>query len=194
MVYDVHYVNRVTACLRIFMKKMFIPMLVLLVVFTGCLGLEKEIIIPLATIQQMTEKKFPLEKKFEKKPLAATIKFFSPNVFFQDNSIGISAQYTGSLLLRKINGNISFKCKPVYKPGKTSFYLSDFEIVQLTMNNETISENDKAMAIISLIVKDIFEDYPIYKLKQDDYKQNLARLILKNITVRDNDLVLLISF
>ncbi len=85
-------------------------------------------------------------------------------------------------------------CKPVYKPGKTSFYLSDFEIVQLTMNNETISENDKAMGIISLVVKNIFEDYPIYKLKQDDYKQNLARLILKSITVRDNDLVLWISF
>ena len=171
------------------MKKLLIPLILLLMVFTGCKGVEKEISIPESTIQKMIEKRFPIEKH----SFATNIRLFSPKVFFQDNNIGLSLQYSASLLKDEIGGNMSFKCKPVYKPESAAFYLSDFVMTEITVNNETRLEKDKLMGLISSIMNNIFKDHPLYKLNPDDYKQSLAKMVLKNVTVRGNDLVLLLS-
>jgi len=171
------------------MKKLLIPIIMFLMVFTGCKYFETKISIPASTIQKMIEKRFPIEKR----SFATNIRLFSPKVFFQDNNIGLSLQYSASLLKDEIDGNMSFKCKPVYKPESAAFYLSDFVMTEITMNNETRLEKDKLMGLISSIMNSIFKDHPLYKLNQDDYKQNLAKMVLKNVTVRGNDLVLLLS-
>jgi hypothetical protein len=171
------------------MNKLLIPIIMFLMVFTGCKEFEKEILIPASTIQQMIDKKFPIEKR----SFATNIRLSSPKVFFQDNNIGLSLQYSASVLKDEIDGNMSFTCKPVYKPESADFYLNDFVMTEITWNNESRLENDKLMGLISSIMNSIFKDHPLYKLNQDDYKQNLAKMVLKNVTVRGNNLVLLLS-
>jgi hypothetical protein len=61
------------------------------------------------------------------------------------------------------------------------------------MNNKSRLEKDDLMGLISSIMNSVFKDHPLYKLNQDDYKQNLAKMVLKSVTVRGNDLVLLLS-
>jgi len=173
------------------MKKLFIPVLLLLMVFPGCKGLEKEIIISKSTIQKMVEKKFPIEKS----SLVANIKLSSPSVFFQGNCIGLTMQYSAFLLISEVGGNVSFQCRPVYKPENATFYMSDFVLTDITMNSvNSFIGKDKLMGIISGIVNSYFKDYPLYRLNPDDYKQNLAKTMLKDVSVRGDNLILLLSF
>jgi hypothetical protein len=165
-------------------------MTVLLFVFFGCKGIDKEVIISKSTIQKMIEKKFPIERE---SPLAQ-IKLFSPQVFFDNDSIGINIQFSVVLLVKNLDGSVSFKCKPVYRPENTSFYMSNFELTYITMNNvNSFTGKDRLMGIISTIVNSLFIDIPIYRLNPSDYKQNLGKMLLKDVSVRGDSLVLLLS-
>ena len=164
-------------------------MMVTLVLF-GCKAVEKEISISRSTIQKMTERKFPIEKD----STIAKIKLFSPQIYFQDNSIGMTMQYSAILYIKEIGGTVSFKCKPVYRPENTSFYMSDFELTDITMNNvSSFIGKDQMMSLISMAINGLFNNTPLYQLNPNDYKQNMAKMLLKSVSVKGDNLVLLLS-
>ena len=161
----------------------------MMMAFLGC-QIENEISIPRSTIQKMTEKKFPIEKDSR----LADVKLFSPQVFFKDNSIGMTMQYSAILYIKEIGGTVSFKCKPVYRPENTSFYMSDFELINITMNNvSSFIGKDQLMSLISMAVNSLFNNTPLYQLNPNDYKQNMAKMLLRGVNVKGDNLVLLLS-
>ncbi|HQP29916.1 MAG TPA: DUF1439 domain-containing protein [Deltaproteobacteria bacterium] len=172
------------------MKKLWIALVMLMLLLAGCKDVHKEVTISQATIQKMVEKKFPIEKQAS----PAKIKLFAPKVFFQGNSMGLDLQYRASVLFGEIGGSIAFTCKPVYRPETACFYMSDFVMTRFTVNNVVSLENDTITGLISTIMNSAFKDHPLYKLNQDDYKQNLAQMMLKQVSVRGDDLVLLMAF
>jgi hypothetical protein len=153
--------------------------------------MEKEIVISKSAIQKMAEKNFPFEMNFQ----LANIRLFSPQVFFSGDSIGMSLQYSAFLLVSEVWGNVSFTCRPYYKPENTSFYMADFKLTDITLNNiSSFIGKDKLMELISIIINGLFKDTPLYKLNPDDYKQNIAKMMLKGVSVKGDNLVLLMSF
>lgn len=172
------------------MKKLLLIIVMVLLAFLGCKGVEREVSISKADIQKMADMKFPIEKN----AALVNIRLYSPLVFFKDDSIGLAMQYSANLLLTGISGSVSFKCKPVYKPENTSFYMSNFELIDITMDNAgNFIDKDKLMGFISMIINDLFSNTPLYTLKPEDYKQNMARMVLKSVSVRDENLVLTLS-
>lgn len=171
------------------MKKMICAAIIAMLALLGCQA-EKEITIPRSTIQKMTEKKFPIEKDSK----LADIRLFSPQVFFINDSIGMTMKYSATLLIKEVGGTVSFKCKPVYRPENTSFYMSDFKLTNITMNNlNSFIGKDQLMSLTSMIVNGLFNDTPLYQLNPNDYKQNLAKMLLKGVSVKGDNLVLLLS-
>lgn len=164
--------------------------MITMIAFFGCNPMEKEVSISKSTIQKMTEKKFPIEKE----STYAKIRLASPQVYFSGDSIGMKMQYTATILIKQLTGTVSFKCKPVYKPENTSFFMSNFELTDFTVNgvNNFIGK-DKLMQLISMAVNGMFNDTPLYQLNPNDYKQNLAKMLLKSVTVKGDNLVLLLS-
>jgi hypothetical protein len=172
------------------MKKIVLIIVMVLLVFLGCKGVEREVSISKADIQKMADMKFPIEKN----AALVNIRLYSPRVFFKDDSIGLAMQYSATLLLTGISGSVSFKCKPVYKPENTSFYISNFELTDITMDNAgSFIDKDKLMGFISMIVNGLFSDTPLYTLKPVDYRQNMAKMVLKSVGVRGENLVLTLS-
>jgi hypothetical protein len=171
------------------MKKIICAAIIMMLAFLGCQA-EKEITIPRSTIQKMTEKKFPIEKDSR----LADIRLFSPQVFFMNDSIGMTMKYSATLLIKEVGGTVSFKCKPVYRPENTSFYMSDFELTNITMNSiNTFIGKEQLMSLTSMIVNGLFGDTPLYQLNPNDYKQNMAKMLLKGVSVKGDSLVLLLS-
>lgn len=60
------------------MKKLLIPVILLMMFCAGCRDVEKEVTIPPANIQKMVEKKSPIEKRAS----PANIRLSAPKVFF----------------------------------------------------------------------------------------------------------------
>ena len=173
------------------MKKIILIIILGLFVFSGCKCIEKEIIISKSNLQKMIEKNFPIEKGSS----LAKIKLFSPQVFFIDNSIGLNMQYSVALLIKEAEGTVSLKCKPVYKPENTSFYMSNFELTDITINNTgSFVDKDKIMGFISAIVNILFSDTPLYRLNPNNYNQNVAKMLLKSVSIKGDNLVLTLSF
>jgi hypothetical protein len=173
------------------MKKVMLMIILALFVFSGCKGIEKEVIISKSTIEKIIEKNFPIENGSS----LAKIKLFSPQVFFIDNSIGLNMQYSVALLIKEAEGTVSLKCRPVYKPENTSFYMINFELTDITMNNvDSFVDKDRIMELISTIVNILFSDTPLYQLNPNDYNQNLAKMLLKSVSIQGDNLVLLLSF
>ncbi len=171
------------------MKKIICAAIITMLALLGCQA-EKEITIPRSTIQKMTEKKFPIEKDSR----LANIRLFSPQVFFMNDSIAMTMKYSASLLISEVGGTVSFKCKPVYRPENTSFYMSGFELTNITMNNiSSFIGKDQLMSLISMIVNGLFGDTPLYQLNPYDYKQNMAKMLLKSVRVKGDNLVLQLS-
>ncbi|HEY9162672.1 MAG TPA: DUF1439 domain-containing protein [Desulfomonilia bacterium] len=172
------------------MKKMIYAAIIIMLAILGCRA-EKEVTIPRSTIQKMVEKKFPIEKD----SMIANIRLFAPQVFFVNDSIGIKMKYSAALLIKEVGGTVSFKCKPVYRPENTSFYMSNFELTDITMNNvNSFIGKDQLMSLTSMIVNGLFSDTPLYQLNPNDYKQNMAKMLLKGISVKGDSLVFLVSF
>jgi hypothetical protein len=172
------------------MKKYLLSAIVAILVFTGCEPMEKEIRISKSTIQKITENYFPIEKSYT----LATVKLSSPQVFFVNDSIGLNIQYSAYLLVKEVGGTVSFTCRPVYKPENTSFYMADFKLTNITLNSvDSFIGKDKLMELISAIVNTLFKDKPLYQLNPGDYKQNIAKMLLKSVGVSGDNLVLLLS-
>lgn len=171
------------------MKKMICAAIITMLAFLGC-QTEKEITISKSTIQKMTEKKFPIEKDSR----LANIRLFSPQVFFINDCTGMTMQYSATLFIKEVGGTVSFKCKPVYRPENTSFYMNNFELTNITMNNvNSFIGKDQLMSLTSMIINGLFKDTPLYQLNPNDYKQNLAKMLLKGVSVNGDSLVLLLS-
>lgn len=155
--------------------------------FGGCGVFKKEVVIPKATIQDMLDKKFPIEKT----TLLVKVKMSEPKVYFKSGNIGIIIKYWADALGKEMDGIVDVNTRVRY--DNRSFYLSNVETPMISMNDKEIDQDGKVTKAILSILRNYLENYPVYKLKQSDVKQNLAKLLLKDITVEDESLKVLIG-
>ena len=171
------------------MKRAALFIVITIFFLGGCGGFEKEVLIPRETIQKMVDKKFP----YRKDALIAKIGLDTPLVYFKDEDIGLRLNYSANLLDRKISGDIDFRGRIYYEPEKGAFYLKYFEIAEIKVEESDFSDKDKIKPILSEILNSYLENYPVYKLDQKDFKQNIAKLLLKSVSVKGDNLSLLLS-
>lgn len=148
----------------------------------NCEKFQKDIFIPRVAIQETLTKKFP----YEKNVVVARTTLKDPEIYFQDSSLGIRLNYWANFLEKEINGKIDLNGSIKYHKGK--FYLTNLDIVEFSMEEKSFSSGGKLSAIVSSVIKNYIDGFPIYTLKQSDFKQNLAKMLLKNITVQGDSL------
>ena len=170
------------------MKKVITIAVCMLFAFSGC-AFRKEIVIPRAKIQESVSKKFPYDKDVG----IARFTVQTPEVYFKGKNIGLRAVYFGNLLKKEIRGSVDVNGNVVYKPETGAFYLHDFIISDLTVNEKDLLEKVKVQKIIDKIISNYLDGFFLYRLNPNDYKQNLARLYVKDIFVRNDDLVIVLG-
>jgi hypothetical protein len=171
------------------MKKAIIIATCMLSAFSGC-AFRKEIVIPRAKIQESVSKKFPYDKDVG----IARFTMEAPEVYFKGKNIGLKAVYCTHLLEKETRGSVDVNGKIIYKPETGAFYLHDFVISDITVNEEDLLEKVKVQKIIDKIISNYLDGFRIYRLNPHDHKQNLVRLYVKDIFVRNDDLVVVLGY
>ena len=171
------------------MKKVIVIAVCLVFAFSGC-ALRKEIVIPRAKLQESVAKKFPYEKDVG----IARFTIETPEVYFKGKSIGLKAVYSANLLEKEIRGSVDVNGHVIYKPETGTFYLHDFVVSDITVNEKDLLEKVKVQKIIDKIISSYLDGFRIYRLNPRDHKQNLARLYVKDILVRNDDLVVVLGY
>ena len=157
-------------------------------VFSGC-AFRKELVIPRAKLQESVSKKFPYDKDVG----IARLTVQSPEVYFKGKNIGLKAVYYGNLLEKDIEGSVDLNGSIVYTPETGTFYLHDLVLSDVTVNEANLLEKVSLQRIIDEIIRTYLDGFPIYRLDPHDYKQNLARLLVKDVFIRDDDLVIVLG-
>lgn len=168
------------------MKKVLMLLLVAFL-FAGCGKFKKIINIPQSTIQDALDEKFPVDKNV----VVARITLSSPEVYLKDPCIGMKMMYVGNLMEKEVQGDLDVNGHLVYRKG--AFYLDDFKIVNFTVNEKEFSSEGKLKKIVMKILKNYMDGYPVYRLKQSDFKQSLAKLLLKDVVIFNDELVVTIG-
>lgn len=170
------------------MKKVIIISVCMIFAFSSC-AFQKEIIIPRAKIQELVSKKFP----YDRNVLIARLSVQAPEVYFKEKRIGVKLSYYGNFLGEEIKGSADFNGNIIYKSQTGAFYLSDFIISDIAFNEHNFSGKDKLQKLIDSIISNYLNDFPIYRLNRDDFKQNLARLLIKDVFVRNDDVIIVLG-
>lgn len=166
-------------------KSLFLLSVIVTLFVSGCGNFHKTITIPKATIQGLIDKKFPVERNL----IIARLKLETPSVYFKDQNIGIKMNYKGNFLTEEIHGSLDVNGRIAYKQDKGAFYLTDIYIEEFEVNGLNLSKENKIKIVIQNIANNCLEKYPVYQLNQDKFKQKIAKIFLKELTVKEETVV-----
>lgn len=152
---------------------------------TGCDNY-RTITISRSTLQKHIDKKFPVDKNI----LIARLTLDTPDVYFTNNNIGIKLKYKGTFLTEEIKGYLDVNGRIAYNQGKGAFYLTDINIEKLDVNGLSFSDNNKAIDVIQNIADNCLKEFPVYQLNQKNFRQKIAKIFLKELTIKDEELVI----
>lgn len=168
------------------MNKKLIFAAVTVLFFAACTDSAKEILIPRAAIQKIADSIFPYEKNL----LLASFKLQSPQIYFQGQYVGMKLQYYGNFLNKEVKGEAVLYGQILYKPSEGAFYVSNFQVADVTIDRPDIVSRERVKEYMTTLAGSYLKEYPVYRLNPNDYKQNLAKMLLKNIGIRGDNIVL----
>lgn len=169
------------------MKKFISVLLICLFALNiNCGKFQKDIKIPRTKIQQIIDKKFP----YHKNVVIAKLTFDSPLVYLKDKNIGMKLNFYGNFLKKEIKGNVDFNGQLSYRQEKGEFYLTNLDIVNISVNEVNFSNEDELKALSLKITKNFLDDYPVYSLKQTDFEENIAKLLIRNVKIEGEELII----
>ena len=163
-------------------------------------GTKFDLRISESQIQEQLNQKFPFEKRFFS---VLWIRFKSPILNLEEGSDRINfgcqiesnmgqtgvdrpaAEDAGGLVsgMAKISGSLR------YEPNEGAFYLNDPRVDDLVVPGVPEKYLERARRTITKAAAQFLRFMPIYKLKPEDSKQAAAKLILRQVIVKNRELV-----
>lgn len=127
----------------------------------------------------------------EKKHFLATIKLSNPTIQLLENmdKLALSATISVSALGHyQGQGELDIVSGIRYDNGDASFYLVDPQIRRLSVAHLSEHLQPKVKEITQLLLTSVFEKQPVYQLKDDDIKHQLAKSILQTVEIKNQSL------
>lgn len=172
------------------MKKTYVLLFLVAIYLSACNKSPLVINISQEQIQKGLDKKFP----YQKNALLAKLELTDPKVSLSENKIFIDVSFEGTALKKSVKGQVSIVTRVAYKQDKKAFYLKDFDILKLDVGNASAIEKKKLTGTLEKGLAAYLASFPVYKLKEKDYKQNIASMLLKDIKTKGDQLVVTLGF
>jgi hypothetical protein len=157
----------------------------------GCKNgaLRKEVIFTAGELQKKIDQQFPMELK----GALAKVELRHPAVFLDKDTqrIGLRADMKiAPPIGRKFSGQMEFDAGVEYLPERGEFFLVDSRVRHFQLDDVPEMYQDMVRGLANEILKRYLEELPIYKLDENDFKESLAKLVLKSVVVKEGKLVL----
>lgn len=142
-------------------------------------------------IQQRLAAQMPLKAK----KLLVKVVLTNPvvDLLKDGNRIGVAADFEARLPGLKGKGRVNIAGDLSYDAEKGEFFLHRPEIVSFDVDKLPDQYAEDLRRIVQSVAAKALEDHPIYKLRDDDVKQRLAKAMLRSVAVKDEKLVVVLS-
>ncbi len=162
------------------------------VIFFYFKGKEYVIRIPEEQIKEKLQEKLPITKTFF---IFISLTIDNPRLHLKEGSNRI---YTGldatlNINIKNLNsfsGIIDVSGGVAYQSESKTFYLTDPVIENLDIQGVPEKYTDKVKKAASKLIIKWYRENPIYSLSSLDGKQAVAKLLLRNVTIENKELVL----
>ena len=150
----------------------------------------------LAITEKDIQDKVSAMMPIEKKQWVATITISDAKVRLirQSSEIGVSAsvklQVPGGL---EGTGQADIKGALSYSAAEGAFYLHKPFIEQLNIDQIPAKYHSQVQSLSQKAITKALSRYPVYKLKDNDVKQKMAKALLKSVAVKDQKLMVTLS-
>lgn len=154
--------------------------------------LQKEVRFTRAELQQKLDTVFPVEGR--KSLLRAH--FSDPEVLLRTGGERIGLGLAVSVRLpggSKLKGTLKLDSALRYDPALGQILLTDPQLQDLTFDSMPDHLESVLQSLAGVVVRRHLTQIPIYRLKADDYRKSLARLVLKSVQVRDGEVIAVIG-
>jgi len=167
------------------MKRPVIVVVILSLLLLGCGKAQVEIEIKKSQIQEMLDKKFPIEKK----AFFVKLNLHTPEVYFSGTQIGLRLRFNSNIIKGDLQGSVDLKGELHYDSEQAQFFLKNLKIIEFKLGDTDLKHQEKMMFMINAVVSEYLDGYPIYTLNQSDLKQAVTGKLLKQIAVKKESLI-----
>jgi hypothetical protein len=150
--------------------------------------------VPRSALQEQLEKRFPIEKTYL---LVIHFLFSNPQIALEDRSdkvrflVDVEAHFSAAGAPHPGKALVSGTL--TYDREHGEFFLLGAHLEHLTIVGVPDEKLTRVQEGADLALGGYLDRKPIYRLKPSDAKQDLARLVLKQVRVEDGDLVLTLA-
>jgi len=150
--------------------------------------LRKEVVFTRAELQSKVEKSFPVEKKKR----LVKVELSNPDILLAAGSerIGMRMQIVAAVPgLGTVTGTAEADGDLVYRSDQGRIAITDTQLRQLHIADVPEVYHKTIEALAAGLTKKYLSDVTLHTLNQDDFKESLAKLLLRTIAVEDGRVV-----
>jgi hypothetical protein len=140
-------------------------------------------------LQSALEKGFPVEETYL---LVLKLDLSQPTVTLQEHSdrIGLAAKVRVGFLdtSASLRGTAEVSCLVRYDAARGAFFAEDPRVERLLIDGHPQSQHEMIKAAITGVLKGVFDQTPVYTLGANDVRQSIAKLVLKDVRVKNGKL------
>lgn len=161
-------------------------------VFSAGCSLSYTIRLTASDIQQTLQRRLPVSKS--KLLVTATVRTLDVELMESDNRILLRPEVDLSLVGQSaLRGRAVVAGQIRYAPETGEFFFDRPTVAEMTIDGLPESLRPTVQEVIARCTEGYLAKEPVYRLKQSDFKQSLAKMVLKSVQTRDGRLEIVIG-
>ena len=161
------------------------------VLWVGC-SIHYTISLTAADIRQTLQRKLPISKS--KWLVTVTVRSLDVELMENDNRILLRPEVELSLVGQSaLRGRAVVAGQLRYAPETGEFFFDKSMVAEVAIEGLPQSLRATVQEVIGRCAEGYLAMTPVYRLKQGDFKQSLAKLVLKSVQIRNGRLELVIG-
>ena len=163
--------------------------LCLAVILSACSGIySKKIVFTRQELQEKVASEFPLKKRTS----LVAVNFLNPRILLarESDRIGISLDMEVSAPgFKAVTGHLEADGGLEYRPDSGEFVFTEGRVLTFELADIPTAYSRAIEQVGAKLVKTYLSDLTLYRLKQDNFKHALAKLVLKSVAVENGEVV-----
>ena len=152
----------------------------------------RELVFTREDLQARLSKEFPRK---EKHPLMA-VTFSNPEILLEPGADAMGVRLEIKIaprLGKQRTGKVVAEGDIEYRPQRGEFFIVNPKVISIEVDHLKGKYQNRVRSVADRIVEQYLSEVAVYRLDQKDFKQKVAKLVLKSVDVKDGKLVVVVG-
>ena len=152
----------------------------------------RELVFTREDLQARLTKRFPRK---EKHALVA-VTFSNPEILLEPGAAAMGIRLEIEIaprLGKRRRGQVMAEGGLEYRPQRGQFFIVNPKVIAVELDDVKGEYQQSVRSVVDRFVERYLSEVAVYRLDQKDFKQKVAKLVLKSVDIRDGKLVVVVG-